>query len=358
MPWGAAAAAAASIGGAYLSSEANKSAAGTSADAQRYAADQAAIAARFTPVGITTNLGSSNFTMNPDGTIASAGYTLDPRLQGIQNNIYGQAQAFNPQQIGQAAQPLMGGAASAFNLGQQYLATSPQQAAQDYMAQQQGLLAPGREQQLAGLRNQQYQTGRTGLATGGTTAGGLQQTNPELAAYYNSIAQQNSTLAAQSDAYGQQRAQFGLGLFGTGGSLLGQVPALTTAGYSPLQTQLGLVGSIEGLGQQPFDLSTALGAKQATAGANVGNALLTGGINAAKTAQAGNQYSFGGAALQGLGSNQALQGWFQNQLGGGYSNNANNTMGYGLSNQGQTSNWSNPYADYTNGAFSGSSGLE
>jgi hypothetical protein len=112
------------------------------------------------------------------------------------------------------------------------------------------------------------------------------------------------------------------------------------------------------MGQQPFDLSTALGAKQATAGANVGNALLTGGINAAKTAQAGNQYSFGGAALQGLGSNQALQGWFQNQLGGGYSNNANNTMGYGLSNQGQTSNWSNPYADYTNGAFSGSSGLE
>jgi hypothetical protein len=208
----------------------------------------------------------------------------------------------------------MGGASSLFNLGQQYLATSPQQAAQDYMAQQQGLLAPGREQQLAGLRNQQYQTGRTGLATGGTVAGGMQQTNPELAAYYNSIAQQNATLAAQSDAYGQQRTQFGAGLFGTGGSLLGQVPSLTTAGYGPLQTQLGLVGNIEGMGQQPFDLSTALGAKQATAGANVGNALLTGGINAAKTQQAGNAYSMGGATLQGLGSNQALNSWFQNQI--------------------------------------------
>jgi hypothetical protein len=68
------------------------------------------------------------------------------------------------------------------------------------------------------------------------------------------------------------------------------------------------------MGQQPFDLSTALGAKQATAGANVGNALLTGGINAARTAQQGNQYSFGGAALQGLGSNQALNSWFQNQI--------------------------------------------
>ena len=314
MPWGAAAAAAATIGGAYMSSQASKSAANTSADAQRYAADRAAEAARFTPVGITTNLGSSQFAFNEDGTLKSAGYTLDPRLQAIQGNIYGQAGAFNPEAIGQAAQPLMGGASSLFNLGQQYLATSPQQAAADYMAQQQGLLAPGREQQLAGLRNQQFQTGRTGLATGGTVAGGLQQTNPELAAYYNSIAQSDKTLAAQADQYGQQRTQFGAGLFGTGGGLLGQVPALTTAGYSPLQTQLGLVGSIEGMGQQPFDLSTALGAKQATAGANVGNALLTGGINAARTQQAGNQYSFGGAALQGLGSNQALNSWFQNQI--------------------------------------------
>ena len=333
MPWGAAAAVAGTVIGGALSADAAKSAANTSADAQRYAADQAAQAARFTPVGITTNLGSSNFTMNPDGTIASAGYTLDPRLQNIQNSIYGQAGAYDTQQLAQAAQPLYGAGSSLFNLGSQYLATSPQQAAQDYMSQQQGLLAPGREQQLAGLRNQQFQTGRTGLATGGTTAGGLQQTNPELAAYYNSIAQQNSTLAAQSDAYGQQRTQFGAGLFNTGAGLLGQVPALTTAGYSPLQTQLGLVGSIEGMGQQPFDLSTALGAKQATAGAQVGNALLTGGINAAKTAQAGNQYSFGGAALQGLGSNQALQGWFQNQLGGS-NNNYGNTPQGGYASQG------------------------
>jgi hypothetical protein len=376
MPWGAAAAAAATIGGAYMSSQASKSAANTSADAQRYAADRAAEAARFTPVGITTNLGSSNFSFNPDGTINSAGYTLDPRLQGIQNRLFGSIGAapqrtttqtpqlpagysltdtapmqprtsvmpsegttwaygpsgdrievplvstttesasggYSPEEFMQRVTPLYGGAESAFNLGQQYLATSPQQAAADYMSQQQGLLAPGREQQLAGLRNQQYQTGRTGLATGGTVAGGMQQTNPELAAYYNSIAQQNSTLAAQSDAYGQQRTQFGLGLFGTGGGLLSQVPSLTTQGYGPLQTQLGLLGSIEGMGQQPFDLSTALGAKQATAGANVGKSLLEGGTSAAKTAQQGNQYSFGGAALQGLGSNQALNSWFQNQI--------------------------------------------
>jgi hypothetical protein len=314
--WAAAAGAAATIGGAYMSSQAAKSAASTSADAQRYAADRAAEAARFTPVGIKTNLGSSEFSFNEDGTIKSAGYTLDPRLQGIQGNIFGQAQAFNPQQVGQAAQPLYGGAESAFGLGKQYLATSPQQASEDWMAQQRGLLAPGYEQQLAGIRNAQFQTGRTGLATGGTTSGGLMQTNPELAAFYNAKAQQERTLASQADAYGQQRTQFGLNLFGTGGGLLGQVPALTTAGYGPLQTQLGLVGTIEGMGQQPFDLSTALGAKQATAGANVGKTLLEGGTSAAKTAQAGNAYSLGGSVLQGVGSNQALNSWFQKQLGG------------------------------------------
>jgi len=314
MPWGAAAAAAATVAGAYMSSEASKSAANTSANAQRYAADQAARSAAFKPVGVKTNLGTSNFTVDEYGNISEAGYTLDPRLQNIQNSIYGQAGAFNPEAIGQAAQPLMGGAASAFGLGKQYLATSPQQAAQDYMAEQRNLLAPGYEQQLAGIRNAQFQTGRTGLATGGTTSGGLMQTNPELAAFYNAKAQQERVLASQADAYGQQRSQFGLNLFGTGGGLLGQVPALTTQGYGPLQTQLGLVGSIEGMGQQPFDLSTALGAKQATAGSNVGKFLLEGGTSAAKTAQAGNAYSLGGSLLQGVGSNQALNSWFQNQL--------------------------------------------
>jgi hypothetical protein len=308
-----------------MSADASKSAANTSADAQRYAADQAAQSARFTPVGLTTNLGSSNFSYNPDGSIASAGYQLDPRLQGLQSGIFGQAQGYDPTKVGQAAQPLYGGAQGLFNLGNQYLATSPQQAAQDWYGQQQGLLNPGREQQLAGLRNQQFQTGRTGLATGGTTAGNLAQTNPEMAAYYNAMAQQDAGLAAQADQYGMQRTQFGAGLFNSGAGLLGQVPSLTSAGYSPLSTQLGLIGSIEGMGQQPFDLSTALGAKQATAGANVGSSLLQGGVSAAKTQQLGNSYSPWGAALQGLGSNQNLNSWFQSQL------NGSNSAGFGNS---------------------------
>lgn len=309
MPWGAAAAAAATVAGSVIQGNAAQSAANTSAEAQRYAAQQAAEAARFKPYGVTTGFGTSTF---GDQT---ASYTLTPELQAIRDRMLAQAGTYDTQRIGQLAEPLTGGATSLFNLGQQYLATSPEAAAQQYMQQQQGLLAPGREQQLAGLRNQLFQTGRTGLATGGTTAGGLAQTNPELAAYYNSVAQQDKALAAQSDLYGQQRTQFGAGLFGTGANLLGQVPSLTTQGYGPLQTQLGLAGTIEGFGQQALDIGAQLGGRSATAGASVAQSLLSGGVSAAKTAQAGQAYSPVGSVLQGIGSNQALNSWFQNRIG-------------------------------------------
>lgn len=347
MPWGAAAAAAATVVGGVIQGNAAKSAAQTSADAQRYAADQAAEAAKFTPYGVTTGFGTGSF----DTANKTATYTLTPEMKAIRDRLIAQAGAYDTQRIGQLAEPLTGGATSLFNLGQQYLATSPEEASQQYMQQQYGLLAPGREQQLAGLRNQVYQTGRAGLATGGTSAGNLAQTNPELAAYYNSVAQQDRLLAAQADQYGQQRTQFGAGLFGTGGSLLGQVPSLTTQGYGPLQTQLGLAGTVEGYGQQALDIGAQLGGRSATAGATVAQSLLTGGINAAKTAQAGNAYSPVGSVLQGIGSNQALNSWFQNRLG----------QNPGMMGSGQTPNWTNPYTGtggyYDQGASGGNYGV-
>lgn len=308
MPWGAAAAAAATVAGSMISADAAQSAANTSADAQRYAANQAAEAAKFKPYNVTTGFGSSTF---GDQT---ASYTLTPEMQAIRDRLIAQAGAYNPEQAGQLAQPLNPAATSLFNLGQQYLAVSPEAAAQQYMTQQQALLAPGREQQLADLRNKLFQTGRAGLATGGTSAGNLAQTSPELAAYYNAVAQQDKTLAAQADQYGQQRTQFGAGLFGTGANLLSQVPSLYTQGYGPLQTQLGLAGTVEGYGQQALDIGAQLGGRSATAGANVAQSLLQGGLSAAKTQQAGQSYSPYGAALQGIGSNNALNSWFQNKM--------------------------------------------
>jgi hypothetical protein len=172
-------------------------AAGEAAAAQQR---QAAQAAAFRPVGMTTRFGTSQFTRETDPAtglpyISSAGYTAAPELAALQNQLFGgfgggldfaqqQAQQFGA--LSPASQQL-------FGLGEQYLATSPEQARQDFMQSQQAALAPSREQQLAGLRNQMFQTGRQGLATGGTAAGGMQQTNPELAAYYNALAQQDLT---------------------------------------------------------------------------------------------------------------------------------------------------------------------
>lgn len=321
MPWGAAAAVAGSVVGGIIQGDAAKSAANTSAEAQRYAADQAAAAAKFTPYNVTTGFGSSNFGTDASGK-PTASYTLSPEMTAIRDRTIAQAGGYDPTKVGTAAQPLYGGASSLFNLGSQYLATSPEDAARTYYNQQRGLFAPGDEQQLAGLRNQQFQTGRVGLATGGTSAGNLAQTNPEMAAYYNSIAQRDKSLAAQADEYGMKRSAYGASLFGTGANLLGQVPALTSAGYGPLSTMLGVAGSVEGYGQNALDIGAQLGGRSATAGASVANALLTGGTNAARTQQVGNAYSPVGTALQGFGNSPALNSWFQKQIGGGSGGNS------------------------------------
>jgi hypothetical protein len=242
-----------------------KDAANQAADQQRQAGITSANISAFRPVGMTTRFGSSNFTREIDpatGTpyISSAGYTAAPELANLQNQLFGQfGGSFNQAQnmAGQYA-PLTGASNQLFNLGQQYLATSPDQAAQQYMNSQQGLLAGGREQQLAGVRNSLFQTGRGGLATGGTSTG-LQATNPELAAYYNAVANQDLQLAAQAQQQGQQRTQFGASLFGTGAGLLGTQTQGEAGAYAPLQTQLGLSGQVETMAQQPYQLGLQLG---------------------------------------------------------------------------------------------------
>ena len=300
-----------SIANVFTGADQTKAAGQQAAEQQRQAAQGAA----FRPVGMTTRFGSSQFTRATDPTtglpyISEAGYTAAPELQALQNQLFGgfgggadfaqqQAQQFGA--LSPASQQL-------FGLGQQYLATSPEQARQDFMQAQQAALAPGREQQLAGLRNQMFQSGRSGLATGGTMAGGMQQTNPELAAYYNALAQQDLQLAAGAEQAAQQRIGFGAGLFGTGAGLLGTQATGMAGAYSPLQTQLGLSGQAEQLSQIPYQLGIQLGTAQQpgqTAGvqglqqaaqteygavqaANASNAQFWGGlISAAGTAAAG-----------------------------------------------------------------------
>ena len=223
------------------------------------AATRAQQAASFKPVGVTTAFGQSQFQVDPTtGQLTSAGYTATPEVEAQRQRL--------------------------FSLGAQALPTTADTQAiqQQYIAQQRGLLAPGREQQLAQLRNRQFQRGTGGLATGGTMAGyspgatGLMQTNPEMAAYYNALAREDAALGANAPTYAQnllnQQITTGTGLFGQAGAL-------------------------EALAQKPLGLSSDLAKAQAAAGASAGQLGLTGQTNAARLGAEG--ALLGQAAMQG-----------------------------------------------------------
>jgi len=315
-----------SLGGGLISGSKGAQAAKGQAEALRAAADKASAMAQFRPMGMTTAFGTSSFTPEGQGS-----YELSPELKAIQDRLFGAAGQYDPTQIGAMAQPLTGGAQSLFNLGQQYLATSPEQAAQQYMAQQQGLLAPGRAAEEARLSTANFGRGTGGL--GVQTGTGTAPSNPLAQALFNARAQQDATLAAQADEFGQKRAVFGAGLFGTGGELLGQVPRLTTAGYSPLEAQLGLLGTTERLGQQPFMLSQDLANQYSQAGARAGQLYLQPQQAAAQAYSQYQGYSPLGSALSGAGSAMGGMGggsagsWFSGLFGSGGGGGAYGSMG-------------------------------
>lgn len=302
----------ASLLGGILGGRSAESAARTQADAQERAAQLAAEEARFRPVGITTRFGRSAFQTDEDGRVSGASYTLDPALRAFQDRFMGLAggglsqaemaqQQFAP--LGQAAQGL-------FGLGQGYLAESPQQAAQRFMAQQQELLAPSRERQMAQLQQGLFNTGRQGLAVGATGArpsgaAGLGAASPEVEAYYNALAQQDAALAAQATQGGMDQARFGAGLFATGGNLLTQGLQGQTTALGPYEAYLAQMQALEGLGQQSLDIGSALGGRIASpSGAQ---ALLQGGTSAAQSRFAANAYNPFATALVGASQNPQLQ---------------------------------------------------
>lgn len=323
MPWiGAAIGAGASLLGGAMQGRSAARAAQTQANAQTAAAQLAADEARFRPVGITTRFGSSQFTTDDQGRVSGAGYTLSPELQAYQDRLMALAGGGLTQAEGAQAAfaPLSAGAQGLFSLGRQYLAQSPEEAAQQYMARQQELLAPSRERQMAQLQNMLFQQGRGGLSVGATSArpsgaAGLGATTPELEAYYNALAQQDAALAAQAQQAGQQQASFGAGLLGTAGNLLTQGYQGQTSALGPYQAYLSGLTSLEALGQQPLELGSALGGRNANpTGAN---ALLQGGMAAAQSQFAANAYNPFASLLIGASNNPALMQGAGRLFGGG-----------------------------------------
>ena len=307
------------LGSAMQSRSARKAAeaaAASNIEAARIAAEEA----RFRPVGITTRFGTSQFTYGPSGRVSGASYELSPELRAYQNRLMGMAGGAGMEAVAAAPDlyaPLTDASSRLFALGQGYLAESPEQVARRYMTSQLDILAPQRERQLAELRNQQFQTGRTGLSVGATGlrpggGAGLGATNPEMEAYYNALAQQDAELAARAQTEGQRQLAFGTTLFGTGSDLLGQYQRGLVGSLAPFQGYLGAAGDIEALGQQPLDIGAQLGGRQASpAGAQ---ALLSGGQRAADIQMQAGMLNPTADFLQGLGSTRTSQD-FASMLG-------------------------------------------
>ena len=287
---GVATAIAVSAGVGYLGSKSaaksNLQAAQTSSDAQLQSAALAAEAQKFRPVGLTTRFGTSTFGFNDDGYLDTAGYTLSPELKASQDYILSQVPG---------AQRDAGGLLS---LGRSYLSTTPEAAAADYIAKQKALLAPSEQSQLFGIREKLQRTGRGGLAVG--QGGPLAAANPELQAYYNSLAMRDLQLGANADVEARNRITFGQGLL--------------SDAYAPITGTYGAAQQLEALGQTPLALGAELGGRTAQYGANVGQSLLQGGTNAARTLQQAQAINPFASTLQGFHTQisqnpQALGSW-------------------------------------------------
>ena len=302
------------VGGLIGGSKAADAAKGQ-AEALRAAADRASAMAQFNPYGMTTNFGTSTFSGG------QGSYQLSPELQAISDRLMGYTGAYDPTQIATAAQPLYSGASGLFKRAEEYLGQSPEQAAAKYMADQQALLQPSRAADLARVQAANYGRGTGGLAVNTGTGGA--PSNPLGQALFNAQAKQDLQLAAQADQAAMDRAIKSAGLFGSGGELLRQVPSLTTAGYGPLEAQLGLLKTTESLGQQPFLLSQDLASKYAQAGANAGQLYLQPQQQAAQAYSQYQGYSPMASTLSSIGSTISPGGagasWFSNLLGSGSS---------------------------------------
>ena len=237
-------------------------------DAETAAAKQAA---QFRPIGMTTRFGTSQFQVDPvTGQLTSAGYTLSPEAKNAQDRfitLAGQGLTQAEQAQAQFA-PLQTGAQNLFNLGNQYIAKTPESVAQNYLNQQMALLQPGRETELANLQNRLQQQGRGGLsvAQGGT----MGATTPELQALFNARARQEAELASNAQQLGQRDVLFGSSLLGQGAQTMGNYYGGQQQAYAPYTTALGQVQNLETLAQQPFTMGTNLAQQAATAGARVG----------------------------------------------------------------------------------------
>jgi YD repeat-containing protein len=222
---------------------------------------------QFKPVTVTSSFGTPQYTYDDKGRLTGVAAQPAPWLAELQ----ARQQALAPQYMGltegalsaapqfqRGAELAVGGAERLYGLAGQAAPTSYDTAAktQEYFNRMQQLVAPQREQQLAQTRQSLFNTGRQGLATGATQAGGMLATNPEMAAYYNAIAQQDLELANRAET--QARAQLqedintagrlfqgGAGMFTQAGDAQNQLYRNVAASQSPFAAGMQAVTGLE-----------------------------------------------------------------------------------------------------------------
>jgi hypothetical protein len=264
------------LAGGLLQGETSKDAATQLAAQQAALAEKTLQMGKFQPVGVTTRFGTSAFTTDPTTGAITPSYTLSPEAKAYQDALAGMGtQALT------AGQGIM-------NLGQQYVGESPEAVRNRYLSTQRALLAPQQEQTLAALRNRQAATGRGGLAFG-ATSDGMMATNPEMAAYYNSLAQTERQLAANAETQYQNQVNFGTGLLGSA--------------TTPFTNVFGAQKGVELAAQQPLELSTNFANTVATRGAAQGANYATAMAPSLQAQYNANNYNPLATGLQGAASN-------------------------------------------------------
>ena len=307
------ASAGANLIGSKMAGDAAKSAARTSASSAERTGAMSASAGAFRPVAIRgSRFGDASFTMGTDkyGTpiVTGAEFQASPEITALQDRIralygdsLGQAEAA-PGQI----QPLTRGATGLFKLAEDYLATSPQAARQQYIAEQTALIDPLRKAEEQRLASTVFGRGRAGLSVGA-------QGQPELATLAAARRTQDLQLAAAAEQAAQQRIGFGADIYGRGTNLLDVGYGLQSKAFTPFLTQFGAEQALETAALKPFEMGVNLGGRNVnTAGAS---ALLQSGLTAAQTQLQG---SLVGPSLMAsnLGniSNQYMRQQQQNQM--------------------------------------------
>lgn len=255
--------------------------------AQQYAARMAQAGQQgfFRPVDVKTLYGQSNFKVDPTtGQLTEAGYTASDAVQADQARFGNLMQTglTTAEQAVPFAQQYAAPAQGLFNLGQDYLADTPEQARQRYMQQQMDVLRPYDAEEEQRLGASVFAKGAGGLSVG---AGG----NPYLQTLMESRNRRNLQLAAGAENAAQQQINFGTSQLSKASGLMGTGYDTMTAALSPYQNYLSQQSGLEDLAKQPFQMGLNAGATAMTGQQYGANALQKAALDQSTQQLAGNQ---------------------------------------------------------------------